>query len=336
MRTARGLPSSRQDAKGQRVRYEYDKAIRLTALVNENNATYSFAYDVSDRQSEEVRVDNLTRRFSYNVGGHLTRLDELRGEIKYEYEANGQLRSRETGSLIGSEEFRYDPWGNLIEKRSKHSKLQHFAYDCENRLVKAETYVGDRLESTGQYRYDSLGRRVAKGLKSMVRSSRSAFSGKALRMLREETPGQSILYQCEPGRYAPLARVDQVEGEGQKVYYFRTDQIGTLLELTDSDGKIVWQATYRSWGEIELLKINQVEQNLRFQGQYLDSETALHQGRGTQRKMYYGIGIIIHLGPIRPLNRYFLATAKLAKILTGGSSSEFFKIAVGLRKPRAY
>ncbi|MCE0902468.1 hypothetical protein AB2S22_09535 [Pseudomonas putida] len=26
MRTARGLPSSRQDAKGQRVRYEYDKA----------------------------------------------------------------------------------------------------------------------------------------------------------------------------------------------------------------------------------------------------------------------------------------------------------------------
>ncbi|WP_418949238.1 hypothetical protein [Pseudomonas putida] len=43
------------------------------------------------------------------------------------------MRSRETGSLIGSEEFRYDPWGNLIEKRSKHSKLQHFAYDCENR-----------------------------------------------------------------------------------------------------------------------------------------------------------------------------------------------------------
>lgn len=110
------------------------------------------------------------------------------------------------------------------------------------------------------------------------------------------------------------------------------------MSVTDwrAPGSIVWQATYRSWGEIELLKINQVEQNLRFQGQYLDSETALHQGRGTQRKMYYGIGIIIHLGPIRPLNRYFLATAKLAKILTGGSSSEFLKIAVGLRKPRAY
>ncbi|AAN68718.1 hypothetical protein PshuTeo2_31570 [Pseudomonas hunanensis] len=39
--------SSRQNAKGQRLRYEYDKALRLAALVNENNATYSLAYDAS-------------------------------------------------------------------------------------------------------------------------------------------------------------------------------------------------------------------------------------------------------------------------------------------------
>ncbi len=32
--------------------FKYDKAIRLTALVNENNATYSFGYDASDRLSE--------------------------------------------------------------------------------------------------------------------------------------------------------------------------------------------------------------------------------------------------------------------------------------------
>ena len=517
MRTARGLPSSREDAKGQRVRYEYDKAIRLTALVNENNATYSFAYDASDRLSEEVRVDNLTRRFSYNVGGHLTRLDEigygenaerperhtlferdsigrlvgkinldsqqqftydevdrllsierqpsgmgkqlgvteeklaytydvlgrltqeitpdgtlgyeydplsnlttltlpdgrkvnhlyygsghlhqlnldgqvisdmerddlhreiyctqgkltscfgydamgrkawqfastlpadklsqvhntginpsllvehaynpihrryqydpagelvrtldkLRGEIKYEYEANGQLRSRDTGSLVGSEEFRYDPaanrldfnarqfdkvkdnrikqwrdqeyrydpWGNLIEKRSGHSKLQSFSYDCENRLVRAQTLVNGKLESTGQYRYDSLGRRVAKQAEINGEVEQKRFLWQGLRMLREETPGQSILYLYEPGSYSPLARVDQVEGEEQKVYYFHTDQIGTPLELTDSEGEIVWRASYRSWGSVEQLAVNEIEQNLRFQGQYLDNETGLH------------------------------------------------------------
>ena len=257
----------------------------------------------------EHAYNPIHRRYQYDPAGELVRtLDKLRGEIKYEYEANGQLRSRDTGSLVGSEEFRYDPaanrldfnarqfakvkdnrikqwrdqeyrydpWGNLIEKRSGHSKLQHFSYDCENRLVRAKTLVNGKLESQGEYRYDSLGRRIAKqaGMNGEVEQKRFLWQG--LRMLREETPGHSILYLYEPGSYAPLARVDQVEGEGQKVYYFHTDQIGTPLELTNSDGAVVWQATYRSWGMLEQLDISEVEQNLRFQGQYFDVESELH------------------------------------------------------------
>uniref|UniRef100_UPI0015E084FC RHS repeat domain-containing protein n=1 Tax=Pseudomonas plecoglossicida TaxID=70775 RepID=UPI0015E084FC len=174
------------------------------------------------------------------------------------------------------QEYRYDPWGNLIEKRSGHSKLQNFSYDCENRLVRAETLVNGKLESTGEYRYDSLGRRIAKQAEINGEVEQKRFLWQGLRMLREETPGQSIVYLYEPGSYAPLARVDQAEGEEQKVYYFHTDQIGTPLELTDSQGEIVWQATYRSWGSVEHLGTRQVEQNLRFQGQYFDAETGLH------------------------------------------------------------
>ncbi|BBH44889.1 hypothetical protein KU43P_13660 [Pseudomonas sp. KU43P] len=536
-RTSRGLPSYRQDAEGAFVRYEYDKALRLTALVNENHASYRFAYDASDRLIEEVRVDNLTRRFSYNAGGHLIRLDEtgygenaeqperhtlferdaigrlvakitrdahqafdyddadrllsirrtpsgigkqlgvteetlgyrydllgrltqeitaegvlayeydllsnlttltlpdgrklnhlyygsghlhqlnldgqvisdierddlhrevyrtqgkltscfgydamgrkawqfastlpadklsqvhnagihtsllvehaynpihrryqydpageltrtldkLRGEIKYDYEANGRLRSRDTGSLVGSEEFRYDPagnrldfnarrfakvrdnripnwqnheyrydpWGNLIEKSSGHSKLQHFAYDCENRLVRAETWVEGRLERTGHYRYDSLGRRVAKHaeIDGVVEQKRFLWQG--LRMLREEMPGQSILYLYEPGSYAPLARVDNAEGKKQEIYYFHNDQIGTPLELSTREGEIVWQAAYRSWGAIEHLSTSKIQQNLRFQGQYFDLETELHFN--TFRYYDQNIGRFITQDPI--------------------------------------
>ncbi|QYX48280.1 hypothetical protein K3F43_01840 [Pseudomonas tussilaginis] len=111
----------------------------------------------------EHAYNPIHRRYQYDPAGELVRtLDKLRGEIKYEYEANGQLHSRDTGSLVSSEEFRYDAaanrlnfntsqfdkvkdnrirqwrdqeyrydvWGNLIEKRSGHSKLQSFAYDC--------------------------------------------------------------------------------------------------------------------------------------------------------------------------------------------------------------
>jgi RHS repeat-associated protein len=218
------------------------------------------------------------------------------------------LHSRDTGQLLDSEEFRYDAaanrlnfntsqfdhvkdnrlkrwrdqeyaydaWGNLIEKRSGMGKLQTFFYDCENRLVRAETLVNGKLESTGSYRYDSLGRRVAKVSEVNNKTEQKHFLWQGLRMLREESPGQSSLYIYEPGSYAPLARVDQAEGEEQKLYYFHTDQIGTPLEMTDADGSIVWQATYKAWGSVEKLTVNDVEQNLRFQGQYFDDETGLH------------------------------------------------------------
>jgi len=154
--------------------------------------------------------------------------------------------------------------------------LQTFVYDCENRLVRAETLVNGKLESTGSYRYDSLGRRVGKVSEVDGVTEQKHFLWQGLRMLREETPGQSSLYIYEPGSYAPLARVDQAEGEEQKLYYFHTDQIGTPLEMTDREGQIVWQATYKAWGSLERLDVNEVEQNLRFQGQYFDDETGLH------------------------------------------------------------
>jgi RHS repeat-associated protein len=252
----------------------------------------------------------IHRRYEYDPAGELTRtLDKLRGEIKYEYEANGQLHSRDTGRLVDSEEFRYDAaanrlnfntsqfdqvkdnrikrwrdqeytydaWGNLIEKRVGLGKLQTFTYDCENRLVRAETMVNSQVHSVGTYRYDSLGRRVGKTSEIQGRTEHKHFQWRGLRMLREETPWQSSLYIYEPGSYAPLARIDQSEGEDQrKLYYFHTDQIGTPLEMTDVDGQIVWQATYKAWGEIESLAVGEVEQNLRFQGQYFDDETGLH------------------------------------------------------------
>ena len=156
-------------------------------------------------------------------------------------------------------------------------RWQTFTYDSENRLVKTETMANSQVESTSSYQYDSLGRRVGKQWEIKGQTDHRLFLWQGLRLLREESPEQSSLYLYEPGSYAPLARVDEKEGEAEnKVYYFHTDQIGTPLEMTDAEGQIVWQAKYRPWGAIEKLVVNEVEQNLRFQGQYFDVETGLH------------------------------------------------------------
>ncbi|EPJ8758876.1 DUF6531 domain-containing protein, partial [Pseudomonas putida] len=149
-RTSRGLPSSRQDAKGEWIRYEYDKALRLTALVNENSAAYCFAYDASDRLSEEVRVDNLTRRFSYDAGGHLLRLDEI---------GYGETGERPERSTL----FERDAIGRLTAKVNRDAR-QDFAYDDADRLLsihRQPTVAGKRLGITDEtlgYSYDLLGR----------------------------------------------------------------------------------------------------------------------------------------------------------------------------------
>jgi RHS repeat-associated protein len=81
------------------------------------------------------------------------------------------------------------------------------------------------------------------------------------------------------------------------IYYFHTDQVGLPEELSNSRGQLVWKASYKTWGsavaeswDITDLKGDRVfesergdiptgeqrQQNLRFQGQYLDRDTGLH------------------------------------------------------------
>ncbi|KPX60689.1 hypothetical protein ALO39_101456, partial [Pseudomonas syringae pv. lapsa] len=76
-----------------------------------------------------------------------------------------------------------------------------------------------------RYQYDSLCCQDPKQSEIKGHTEHKRFLWQGLRMLREESPGQSSLYIYEPGSYAPLARVDEKEGEVEnKVYYFHTDQ----------------------------------------------------------------------------------------------------------------
>nr|WP_242413304.1 RHS repeat-associated core domain-containing protein [Salmonella enterica] len=80
------------------------------------------------------------------------------------------------------------------------------------------------------------------------------------------------------GSHEPLARVDRAApGEADEVLYYHTDVNGAPEEMTDGGGNIVWEAGYQVWGNLTHEKETRpVQQNLRFQGQYLDRETGLH------------------------------------------------------------
>ncbi|MGP0143962.1 RHS repeat-associated core domain-containing protein, partial [Pseudomonas fragariae (ex Marin et al. 2024)] len=83
----------------------------------------------------------------------------------------------------------------------------------------------------------------------------------------------------EPGTFRPLAMLD---GEGPlkaTPFYYQLDHLGTPQELTDYSGEIMWSAKYRAYGNLATLDIAEIDNPLRFQGQYFDAETGLHYNR---------------------------------------------------------
>ncbi|WP_256256707.1 RHS repeat-associated core domain-containing protein, partial [Pseudomonas agarici] len=104
------------------------------------------------------------------------------------------------------------------------------------------------------------------------------FTWDGLRLLQEHKNTQTSLYLYVDEGYEPLARVDGL-GDVQKIRYYHTDPNGLPEQLTEADGTRVWQARYKVWGNT-LEEVREPyyieEQNLRFQGQYLDRETGLH------------------------------------------------------------
>ncbi|MFZ3288153.1 MAG: RHS repeat-associated core domain-containing protein, partial [Telluria sp.] len=64
-----------------------------------------------------------------------------------------------------------------------------------------------------------------------------------------------------------------------RIDQYNCDHLGTPRELIDQQGRVVWSVRYKAWGRVIHEDVHEVEQPLRFQGQYGDAETGLHYNR---------------------------------------------------------
>ena len=131
------------------------------------------------------------------------------------------------------------------------------------------------------YVYDALGRRIEKHRldRDGKPCNRTTFLWDGLQMIQESSADkrQSLYLYTDEGSYEPLARIDRNGNQEQHIYYFHTDLNGMPEELTDEAGEIVWECSYQLWGKpIQEIAHTEIQQNLRYQGQYLDRETGLH------------------------------------------------------------
>nr|WP_264083105.1 RHS repeat-associated core domain-containing protein [Pseudomonas salmasensis] len=239
----------------------------------EGNEHYS--YDATERlrdhrHSTPHNPERHRETYNYDAAANLLPTGRMGGYVKH-----NRLH------VFEDKRYRYDRFGRLSEKRIGSHTVQRFRYDAEQRLVCVEQDQGwQRLRS--EYRYDPLGRRIGKRVyrnDNEQPQSDVQFVWQGLRLLQEVEHGFGSLYvYADPDSYEPLARIDGQPGS-EEIFYFHTNLVGLPEQLTDEAGLSLWHSEYEGWGksrdEWHDQRIRR-EQNLRFQGQYLDRETGLH------------------------------------------------------------
>jgi RHS repeat-associated protein len=264
---------------------EYDPAGRLQKQTSYN--------------PKQKSAGPIQREYGYDNFGNLNRINDGPAETRYVYDLLNRLKKAEgaipetfafdpAGNLLqagdnesannssvkgnrlymqGDRKFSYDARGNLIqENRGKDGKLvTTFEYNLNNQLIKTT-----RDGQTTTYTYDPLGRRISKT--DPFGTTRYLWAGD--QMVQEQRNNLKKTYIFEPENFKPVAQI--TDG---KTYHYHLDHLGTPRELTDNQGKVVWKVRYKTYGNVAVKEVEEVENNIRFQGQYFDEETGLHYNR---------------------------------------------------------
>jgi len=264
---ADGTPDSVTDAESGPRRFELDPMGRVTAVTA---ATWSehYVYDHLGNliHSTDTRAPDAPTGGSGEVAGTLLR---RAGRTHYEYDDQSRLIRTVRHTLYGGRQV----WT--------------FAYDAHDRLTEATNPDGERW----RYRYDPLGRRVAKARLGAdgetLEEIRFSWDGVTLaeqEHLRPDQPRTATSWDYAIGTWAPLTqdRRSYAADAPQEVidrefHAVITDLVGTPTELATADGRIAWRRRASVWGEPRTGADEAFAAHcpLGFPGQYPDPETGL-------------------------------------------------------------
>jgi RHS repeat-associated protein len=245
-------------------RYGYDVNGNLASVNDSHKGLREYRYDPLDRLTS-VR-GNISEGFWHDPAGNLM-CDARQYDVS-------QINIKGNRLLMqGDNHFEYDAFGNLVrERRGAGQRLvSEYAYDVQGRMVRAKLPNG----LVAEYRYDAFGRRIQKTYDGKV----TDFLWQGERLIAESSREHYRSYIYEPGTFRPLAMLKDKGPERTIPFYYQLDHLGTPQELTASNGAIMWSAQYKAYGNVAKLEIAEVDNPLRFQGQYFDAETGLHYNR---------------------------------------------------------
>lgn len=274
--------------------YTYRPDGFLTGIDDHLTGPRIFDLDVVGRVTA-VRGPKWTERYAYDAAGNVTTAAwpgpagppdaDLVGDREY------------TGTLIhraGNVRYEHDAQGRVVlrqQKRlSKKPATWRYFWDADDRLTEVLTPDG----ALWRYRYDPLGRRVAKQRltpdgHAVQEEILFTWDGNVLaeqaHLHHNPAAGDPrvTVWDYEPGTFRPVTQHDRAplrhapqQWVDEQFYAIVTDLIGTPTELMDDQGDIAWHHHATLWGHTVAQSSAGVYTPLRFPGQYADPETGFH------------------------------------------------------------
>ncbi|MEV7148508.1 DUF6531 domain-containing protein [Streptomyces sp. NPDC093084] len=272
----------------QRRAFTYRADGALIGLDDSLNGSRRYDLDAGGRVTA-VRAEEWTETYAYDDAGNMTAANWPAGQPGQE--STGQRTYAGTSiTRAGSVRYESDAAGRIVRRRkprlSRKPDTWDYTWDVEDRLTSVVTPDGTRW----RYKYDPLGRRIAKQRlagdgESVVEEILFTWDG---HVLCEQSTGAAdgshrvILTWDHEGR-RPLVQTERVitvdspqRVVDQRFFAIVTDLVGTPTELVGEAGDIAWRTRATLWGTTTWNSDATAYTPLRFPGQYYDPETGLH------------------------------------------------------------
>jgi RHS repeat-associated protein len=281
--TAQALIGSVGRLQGRTYRYQPDGLV--TGLDDLLSGNRTIGLDPAGRVIA-VTGRNWAEQYAYDQAGNLTAASwPARPSAGPWLGPDAQGHREVTGSLVtraGNIRYRHDRQGRVTQRQririSRKPDTWRYEWDADDRLTSVTTPDG----ATWRYRYDPLGRRIAKERVAAdgTVADRTTFTWDGL-VLAEQTAETGerpvVTWNYLPGTFTPVTQAEHApQGEiDQRFYAIITDLVGTPAELTAPDGTLAGRQVQTLWGGTTW-QSGGAQTPLRFPGQYEDEETGLH------------------------------------------------------------
>ena len=289
-----GRPTGAQFPNGTAVQIGYDAASgKLASIAHVAGGTdlarFTYGFNAVGNIAsigESGQIGAASRNYTYDELQRLIAGGTTAAPETYSYDGVGNRTISHLSSLhvvndqnqlLDDEQFTYvyDANGNLTSKTAKsNGSTTAFTWDAQNQLIRIDRPDGAIIT----YSYDAFGRRVRKGIDGTL--TRYVYDGDNI-YLETDAAGAVL------ARYAHGDQTDQPLSfnRGGADYYFHTDHLGSVRQVTDAAGAIVNSYEYDSYGRF-LARVETVAQPYAYTAREQDEESEFYY----YRARYYDPG----------------------------------------------